>query len=47
LVTGTKTAKGVMWAGAKLTGLEVTGYKPDARALEVLDEMRQGLEANK
>ncbi len=45
LITGTKKLKGLMWAGARLTGLEVTDHKPDERALALLAEMRQEFKA--
>ncbi|MDJ0929093.1 MAG: hypothetical protein QNJ73_15760 [Gammaproteobacteria bacterium] len=41
LTSGNKKAKALMWAAAKLAGLEVVDYEPDARAIEALDELRR------
>ena len=39
--TGNKKAKALMWAAAKLVGLDTGDYRPDALALRTLDEMRR------
>ena len=38
---GTRRAKALMWAAARLAGLDTGDYRPDALALRTLDEMRR------
>lgn len=40
-LTGTRRHVALMWAAAKLVGLDVSDHRPDARALQALEDMRR------